>query len=224
MPVTYKPLKSDYGFQSPNFFVSELGVLTVSTINVNTIQSQSTSGFSIENFIFNNSTIDVEDHGTIEFLNDLTEFTEASIIDASIDNLTINTSLITPTISNTDTIELDATDRIVILSSPLQVKSYTELERDDLTAELGDIIFNSDENEINFYNGSWKSTSTGTLSFSGSTISAENNQDITIDPQGTGTVIVNELQINNDPIENNQAVRKSYVDTRISAFAIAFGV
>jgi hypothetical protein len=202
--------------------------MTVNSVIANSIES--TAEFTLENFIFENATIDSVDNGTIEFLNQLVVFNDTesvnSIIEtAEITNLTIITELITGNLTNTDTIILDSGTRVVVSNSPLQILSYTENDRDLIDAELGDIIFNSEDNAINYYNGtSWKTTSTGTISFNNSTITAETNDDIIIDPQGTGTVIVNDLQINNPPTNNNQAVRKDYVDTRISAFSIAFGV
>ena len=121
-------------------------------------------------------------------------------------------------------IELDSSTRVTIKNSPLKLKSYTTTQRNALSAIAGDVIYNTTETTLNYYTDSWKSIGTGDIVINGTTITAGSNSNITIDPQGTGIVIVNDLQINNAPVEVYHATRKDYVDRTITALAIALGV
>ena len=42
----------------------------------------------------------------------------------------------------------------ISIDVPLNLKSYTTTARNSLTSAAGDIIYNSDENKAQFYNGS----------------------------------------------------------------------
>lgn len=217
MAVNYTPLKSEYGFESPNFTVSPTGNIVANDIVANNITADSVSSntneLTLENFVLAGSNISTSNNTNISFLNDI----EVSGIVVSLDLTSTN-------IRSTDAIEIDSAVRVLIKNSPLNLTSYTSLERNDLEAEAGDIIFNSSENKINYYDSSWKSIGTGNIIINDTTITAPSNLDITIDPQGTGEVIVTDLKINNDPTEIYHATRKDYVDRRITALAIAFGV
>lgn len=44
----------------------------------------------------------------------------------------------------------------VAMQVPLNLKSYTTTERNALTSSAGDVIYNTDDNKVQFYNGtSW---------------------------------------------------------------------
>lgn len=231
MAVAYTPLKSDYGFQSPNFSVDLNGAIIANSITIDSITT-TTPEFNIENFVFLDSTVDTQDSGTIQFLNDSVEFngivatelttTDLSATTVNFDDLTVVNTATIPVISST-TIELDASDRVAVNSS-IQLKSFTTTERSGLTPLTGDTIFNSTTGVMNIYNGTlWNNSSTGELLITNTTISASADTDIIFSTQGTGSVVVSDLEINNSPVSNNQATRKDYVDRRITAFAIAFG-
>lgn len=233
MAVTYTPLKSDYGFQSPNFSVDLVGNILATAITIDSI-NMTTPEFNIENFVFLDSTIDTQDSGTIQFLNDSVEFNSITSTDITVTDLTSTTlttddlittnNIVSTGISSITTIDIDAVTRVSIKNSPLQLESFTTLERTALTPLVGDSIFNSTDNVINVYNGTtWTNASTGNLLISNTTITSSLNADIIFNTQGTGTVVVNDVEINNSPVNNNQATRKDYVDRRITAFAIAFG-
>lgn len=217
MAVNYTPLKSEYGFQSPNFTVSPSGNIVANDVVANNITADSISSsaeeLTLENFVLAGSNIFTSNNTSINFLNDIT----ASGITVSLDLTSTN-------IRNTSAIDLDSSIRVSIKNSPLNLTSYTSLERNALEAEAGDIIFNSSENKINYYDTSWKSIGNGNLIINGTTITAASNVDITIDPQGIGEVIVSDLKIINNPTETYHATRKDYVDKKITALAIAFGV
>jgi len=42
----------------------------------------------------------------------------------------------------------------IAMQVPLNLKSYTTTQRNALTSAAGDIIYNSDDNKAQFYNGS----------------------------------------------------------------------
>ena len=52
-----------------------------------------------------------------------------------------------------NTIVLSSGNNISI-DVPLNLKSYTTTARNSLTSAAGDIIYNSDDNKVQFYNGS----------------------------------------------------------------------
>ena len=212
MAVNYTRLRSEYGFESPSFTVDETGNITANVVTVSSLASTSAQLY-LENFVFNGSSINTNNNTNIVFLTDI-----------EVDNILINSDITSKSIKNTDPIEIDSSERVIIKNSPLNLKSYTTIDRDLLTAETGDIIFNSSENKINYYTSSWKSIGTGELVINGTTISAAIDNNITIDPQGTGTVIVDDLKINNSPTQLYHATRKDYVDRRITALSIALGV
>lgn len=233
MAVTYTPLKSDYGFQSPSFSVDLSGNILANAITVDSI-SMTTPEFTLENFVFLDSTINTQDLGTIQFLNELVEFNSITSTDLTVtdltsttittDDLTTTNNIVTTGIASNTTIDIDASTRVSVKNSPLQLESFTTTERTALTALVGDSIFNSTDNVVNVYNGtSWTNASTGSLLISNTTITASSNVDIIFNTQGTGAVVINDLELNNLPVNNNQATRKDYVDRRITAFAIAFG-
>lgn len=218
MAVNYTRLKSEYGFESPNFIVDLSGDITTSgniTAEVVTVSSlvSTSAQFYLENFVFDGSSISTNNNSSITFLTDV-----------EIDNLILTNDFTATNIRNTSTIEIDSTERVTIKNSPLNLKSFTSVERDSIEPENGDLIFNSNQGLLNYYNNGWKSLGTGELVINGTTITSAVDNNITIDPLGTGIVIVNELKLNNDPVQPYEATRKDYVDRRITALAIALGV
>lgn len=132
--------------------------------------------------------------------------------------------------STSANINLTTTTRVAITNSPLRLALFATNARDeDLVPAEGDVIYNENTRTIDFYNGEWNSIKqTGRLTFEGTTISAGAGEDISIIPQDdllgvSPNVVVNDLVVNNQPTLSTHAARKDYVDTRISAFAIAFG-
>jgi hypothetical protein len=237
MTINLTPLESKFGFKAPGFSVDTAGNLIATSVQASSFTSDGaaiTLGNIVlqDNFIANEfidssiGTVDGSDlhfssnlvleEGTIKY--DLTaKDIYAQKILASQGNLTIET---------TDApLFLKTNFRVTVQSSPLRLAEFEEVDRDDIIPAAGDLVFNSDTNAINFYNGSaWKNiNSMGNISVTNTTMSAGPAEDISIIPQTGGSVIVNSLVINNLPVENEQATRKDYVDRRIAAFAIAFG-
>ena len=241
MTVNYSALESKYGFKGTNFLVNANGNVTATSIAVNSITLNGTL-LDLGSFIFSGSSINTVNNAEIKFLPDSVSFSG---------NVTALTFIGGALVNNLGSIELDSATRVTIKNSPLQVRAYNTIDRDSLEPESGDIIYNSTAEDINYYVGSgtpgipgkWRSLSTGDITFNNSTISAGEDQTITIQAQGTGsvsiegesisltgtsvnlagTITVGDLEIANAPTQNNHATRKDYVDAKISAFAIAFG-
>ena len=64
-----------------------------------------------------------------------------------------------------DTLEAKTSGGNIALNSSMKLKNYSTSQRDALTASAGDMIFNSDEGTVDFYNGSvWTATTNNTFS------------------------------------------------------------
>jgi hypothetical protein len=62
----------------------------------------------------------------------------------------------TPEIESSTALELTAGTRVVITSSPIKMASFSSGERNGLTPENGDVIYNTTTNKFQGYaNGSW---------------------------------------------------------------------
>jgi len=73
----------------------------------------------------------------------------------------------TPSIYSDSNINLSASNAVVITSSPLRLASFTNAQTGSITAQVGDIIYNSDTATYDLYSGSWltilNETSTASL-------------------------------------------------------------
>lgn len=237
MTINLTPLESKFGFKGPGFSVDATGNLIATSVQASSFTSDGaaiTLGNIIlqDNFIaeeFINSSIGTVDNSDLHFSSNLVLEEGTIKYDLTAKNVYAQKILASQgnlTIETTDApIFLKTNFRVTIQTSPLRLAEFEEVARDDITPAAGDLIFNSDTSAINFYNGSgWKNiNSMGNISVTNTTMTAGATEDISIIPQTGGTVIVNDLVINNIPVENEQATRKDYVDRRIAAFAIAFG-
>lgn len=70
----------------------------------------------------------------------------------SIETVTVDA----PEVYSTSTLDLNAATRVQITASPFKLASFTDTERDLLTAENGDMIYNTTVNKFQGYqNGAW---------------------------------------------------------------------
>ena len=76
----------------------------------------------------------------------------------------------------------------VSIDDPLKLKGYTASQRDALTASAGDIVYNTDDGTIDFYNGtSWNATSSATFTFNVSyLVIAGGGSGVDVPPSGGG--------------------------------------
>lgn len=113
-------------------------------------------GDSVGNFTFSSSTISTDDSSAITIVQGVTMQSDLTVDGTITVNDIVSTSTGVPTIDSASSINLSATDRVVINKSPLNFANFTTAERDALAATNGDIIYNESTNKFQGYaNGSW---------------------------------------------------------------------
>lgn len=137
-------------------------VLTTDGAGAFTFQDSSAGG-SIGNFTFASSIIDTDDSSGIIITppittsSDLTVENDLSVQNTAYANNFVSTSNGTPTIDSATTINLSSQDGTVVSGGPFRLPSFTNTQRDALSAVNGDIIYNSQDNKIQAYiNGTWR--------------------------------------------------------------------
>ena len=135
-------------------------VLTTNGAGVFTFQA---AGDTIGNFTLSNSIIDTDDSSPISITPSVYARSDLFVendLEVS-NNLVVNGDIVTasagtPELVSDSSISLTATDRVEITQSPLKMASFTTTERNLLSAENGDIIYNTTDNKFQGYeNGSW---------------------------------------------------------------------
>lgn len=137
-------------------------VLTTDGSGAFTFQDSSAGG-SIGNFTFASSVIDTDDSSGIVITPSVTTSSDLTVQnDLTVENKAyadefISTSTGTPTIDSATTINLSSQDGTVVSGGPFRLPSFTNTERDALSAVDGDMIYNSQDNRIQAYiNGTWR--------------------------------------------------------------------
>ena len=163
--------------QSQGFITSETDSQTLtldgnnlSITNGNTVDLSSIVGDSVGNFTFASSVINTSDNSAITITPAVTTTSTLTVgTDLTVNNdvtitndLTVNGEINTagagdPELFSESDILLTATNRVSITQSPFKLASFTDAERNALTAENGDMIYNTDNNRIEAYiNGAWR--------------------------------------------------------------------
>ena len=120
-------------------------------------------GGSVGNFTLASSVIDTDDSSGITITPAVTISSDLNVEnDLRVTNIVYaetfeSTATGAPTLTSESVINLSATDRVTINKSPLNFASFTDTERDALTAVNGDMIYNTTNNRPEMHvNGAWK--------------------------------------------------------------------
>ena len=120
-------------------------------------------GGSVGNFTLASSVIDTDDSSGITITPAVTVSSDLNVEnDLRVTNIVYadrfeSTNSGAPTLTSESVINLSATDRVTINRSPLNFASFTDTQRDALTAVNGDMIYNTTNNRPEMYvNGAWK--------------------------------------------------------------------
>jgi hypothetical protein len=239
MTATFKPLRSTHGFQSPGFLVSPTGQLTIasgSTLELN-------DRVDINNSLYVSDQIYINDVPLLDLTDPLVNKLSPLITESYLTRLdTLQELFVQGNVNIQDdqgNININITDGTMIISSVavgfldninigvaapangyfnfLSVNNVLTVDDTaffnlSLSSPLADIVtLNSDTGNITTVNSSIGNITT--LNSTTGNIDIVNSIELSVD----------DITINNTPVEPFHATRKDYVDNRISAFAIAFG-
>lgn len=137
-------------------------VLTTDGSGAFTFQDPAT-GDSNGNFTIGSSIIDTDDSSGITITppvttsSDLTVQNDLTVRNTAYANNFVSTSTGSPTIDSATTINLSSQDGTIVSGGPFRLPSYNNAQRDALSAVVGDIIYNTQDNKIQAYiNGVWR--------------------------------------------------------------------
>lgn len=203
MTVEYTPFKSNSGFASPNFTVNSLGTLTVNadavitgTVYASSISFGTPGSAGITLIEFDDSTISLS----------------SDIRNSSLTSLGVLTRL---EVDGDVIFGLSSSTFFSIDDGRVVINSTNTGAIDNI--EIGAVIpARANFTEVQIGPGD----SSGNLRIEG-----------TLDVTGTGVINVisstsvtsDNVIINEQPVQPNHSTRKDYVDTRVTAFSIAFG-
>jgi hypothetical protein len=197
MTINYIPLESKSGFKSPGFRVSETGNLTVDgSVSFNGPINTS------QNFTINGIVV-IDDTDSVVSLG-------SGIKNSSLTRLGVLESL---QIDGDFTIAQGSSPYFNVVNGHIEIESFAATGRMD-NIDIGlqqpaDANFKS----VNIGPGD----STGELSVQGDVIVTQGIQ------VGGNITASGNIEITTTPTQNSHATRKDYVDSRATAFAVAFG-
>ena len=133
--------------------------------NGNTVDLAGIVGDSVGNFTFASSVIDTDDSSAITMTPAVVMSSDLTVEnDLRVDGDIVTTSTGTPELFSETNINLTATTRVEVTQSPFKLASFSNTERDALTAENGDMIYNTTNNRPEMYvNGAWKIVDTSPI-------------------------------------------------------------
>lgn len=197
MTINYIPLESKSGFKSPGFRVSETGNLTVDgSVNFNGPINTS------QNFTINGIVV-IDDTDSVVSLG-------SGIKNSSLTRLGVLESL---QIDGDFTIAQGSSPYFNVVNGHIEIESFAATGRMD-NIDIG-LQHPADANfkSVNIGPGD----STGELSVQGDIIVTQGIQ------VGGNITASGNIEITTTPTQNSHATRKDYVDSRATAFAVAFG-
>lgn len=196
MSITYVPFESKSGFKSPGFLVNERGDIVVDGAVQFNSQFNVAPDFTVNGILVIDNSDSVVSIGSEIKHSSLTRL-------GTLEFLNVDGDL---SVSQGSTPYIDITNGRVTMAS---VTSVGAIENMDIgLKDPADANFKS----VNIGPGD----SSGELSVQGNVIVT---QDMTVD----GAAQFNSIKISTTPNAVDDATRKDYVDSRISAFSIAFG-
>lgn len=223
MAAIFQPLKSDYGFESPGFSVSPTGNVTIAgeltipnEISVQQIYVQGIpllenvdSTVSLANEIKNSALTNLGVLEKLEVDGDV-YFGISSTNFLTIDNGTV-------VITSTETGSIDN----------IEIGMNTPANAAFLDVTVGEILNNKNlvvNGDITVTDSATITTATiTTASVTTGTVTTLNSNTGDITNLITEDIEADDITINNIPTAAFHSTRKDYVDTRITAFSIAFG-
>ena len=202
MSINYVPLESKSGFKSPGFFVNEVGDLTVDGAVLFNSQLNVAPDFAVNGILI------IDNTDSIVALGD--QIKHSSLVRLGIlENLSIDGDF---------TVAQGSTPYVSIVNGHVEINSVASVGSID-NIDIG----LKDPRDANFRSVNiGPGDSTGELSVQGN-ISVTGNLNGSGDIITTGDMSANDVTIANTPTATNHATRKDYVDSRATAFAVAFG-
>jgi len=135
----------------------------LSISNGNTVDLSGIVGDTVGNFSFAASVIDTDDSSAITVTPSMIMSSDLTVENDLVVNnkFTVNGEITTagtgaPELFSESNILLTASTRVEVTQSPFKLANFTNAQRDALTAENGDMIYNTDDNRFQVYqNGTW---------------------------------------------------------------------
>jgi hypothetical protein len=239
MSALFKPLRSTHGFESPGFVVSPTGQLTISSGSILEFDDR----VNINDSLYVSDQIYVNNFPLLDLTDPLINKLGPAITESyltkldTLQNLDVQGDVYIQDTANN--LNLSITNGQILISSIItgyidninigvttQADGYFNfISANNDLAVTGEIFFDVSINGPLGNVITINSTTGNITTVNSITINATEVNSITgnIDTVNSIEIDVNDITINNTPIEAFHATRKDYVDNRISAFAIAFG-